>query len=127
MTGVQTCALPISTGDYATKSFSTGLLQGYNTMDGLASLAFGIILIEQIRRLGVKSPGGVSMTTVKAGILSVVLMAVIYGLLTYAGAQSVNVMALDGRRRKRVQQNSRSLLRYIRFRSFGNHDNVCLP
>lgn len=33
------------------------------------------------------------MTTVKAGILSVVLMAVIYGLLTYAGAQSVNVMA----------------------------------
>jgi len=82
-----------ATGDYATKSFSTGLLQGYNTMDGLASLAFGIILIEQIRRLGVKSPGGVSMTTVKAGILSVVLMAVIYGLLTYAGAQSVNVMA----------------------------------
>ena len=41
----------------------------------------------------VKSPGGVSVTMVKAGILSVVLMAVIYGLLTYAGAQSVNVMA----------------------------------
>ncbi|MDY2959245.1 MAG: branched-chain amino acid transport system II carrier protein [Hornefia sp.] len=81
------------TGDYATKSFATGLLEGYNTMDGLAALAFGIILIEQIRRMGVKSPTGLTSTTIKAGVLSVVLMAVIYGLLTYAGAQSINVMA----------------------------------
>ncbi len=80
-------------GSYATKSFSTGLLEGYNTMDGLAALAFGIILIEQIRRMGVKSPTGLTSTTVKAGILSVVSMAIIYGFLTYAGAQSINLMA----------------------------------
>ena len=31
---------------YQTVPFSTGLLEGYNTMDGLAGLAFGIIIIK---------------------------------------------------------------------------------
>ena len=32
-------------GDYASQPFFTGLLEGYNTMDALASLAFGIVVI----------------------------------------------------------------------------------
>ena len=39
-------------GSYVDKAFSTGFLEGYNTMDALASLAFGIIVIDVIRGLG---------------------------------------------------------------------------
>ena len=35
----------ISLGDYASQPFFAGFLEGYNTMDALASLAFGIIAV----------------------------------------------------------------------------------
>ena len=41
-------------GDYAGKPFFTGFLAGYNTMDALASLAFGIVVVQVIRGLGVE-------------------------------------------------------------------------
>ena len=40
-------------GAYADGAFFTGLLEGYNTMDALAGLAFGIVVVEVIRNLGV--------------------------------------------------------------------------
>lgn len=73
---------------YVDSAFFTGLLEGYNTMDALAGLAFGIIVVESIRGLGVKEPGEVAKSTVKAGIFSSILMAVIYLLVTVMGAQS---------------------------------------
>ena len=39
-------------------------------MDALAGLAFGIIVVNVIRGLGVKQPGNVARCTVKAGVLS---------------------------------------------------------
>ena len=41
---------------YAAAPFFTGFLEGYNTMDALASLAFGIVVINVIRGLGVTEP-----------------------------------------------------------------------
>ena len=38
---------------YADHPFTTGFLEGYNTMDALAGLAFGIIIVNVIRSLGV--------------------------------------------------------------------------
>ena len=76
------------TGAYTTMSFFQGFLDGYNTMDALASLAFGIVLIDALRNLGVHSPGALSAGTVKAGVGSTILMAAIYCLLALIGAQS---------------------------------------
>lgn len=76
------------TGSYASAAFSTGLLEGYNTMDALASLAFGIIVVNAIRSLGVQEPGAVAKSTVLAGVFSSLLMALIYLLVTVVGAQS---------------------------------------
>lgn len=42
--------------DYIDKPLFTGLLEGYHTMDALASLAFAIVIITNIEKLGVKSP-----------------------------------------------------------------------
>ncbi len=78
-------------GAYAAGAFYQGFLEGYNTMDALAGLAFGIIVVNVIRGLGVENPGDVAKSTVRSGILSSVLMAVIYVLVTVVGAQSRGV------------------------------------
>ena len=75
-------------GAYASQAFSTGFLEGYNTMDVLAGLAFGIIVVQVIRELGVTDADAVASSTVKAGVFSSLLMALIYLAVTVVGAQS---------------------------------------
>ena len=75
-------------GAYTTQSFFTGFLEGYNTMDALASLAFGIVVVQVIRGLGVTEPNDVAGSTVRAGIFSCLFMAVIYVAVTIVGVQS---------------------------------------
>ena len=82
-------------GQSSFQSFFQGFLEGYNTLDALAALAFGIVLINAIRGLGLQSPQAISGSTVKAGCLSTALMAVIYCLLTVVGAQSRAVYGLS--------------------------------
>lgn len=82
-------------GNYAEMSFFQGFLEGYNTLDALAALAFGIVLINAIRNLGIQSPKAISGSTLKSGILSIVLMAAIYCLLTVVGAQSRSVYGIS--------------------------------
>lgn len=65
-------------GDYATVPFFEGFIEGYNTLDALASLAFGIVVVNVIRGLGVEDGDAVASNTVRAGIFSCLLMAVIY-------------------------------------------------
>ena len=65
-----------------------GFLEGYNTMDALAALAFGIIIISTIKTLGVTDPKQIAKDTMIAGLFSTSLMAVIYASLVYIGATS---------------------------------------
>ena len=75
-------------GGYAAQPFVTGFLEGYNTMDALASLAFGIVVITVIRDLGVKEPGAVAAHTVKAGVFSCLFMGLIYLAVAVVGAET---------------------------------------
>src|SRR5699024_8333918 len=75
---------------YQSVPFTTGLLEGYNTMDGLAGLAFGIIIIKSIRQIGVTEPTRLASETVKSGIFSLAVMALIYVCLALLGTQSLN-------------------------------------
>lgn len=83
-------------GAYAGGAFFKGFLEGYNTMDALAGLAFGIIVVNVIQGLGVDKPDDVAKNTVRAGVFSSVLMAVIYVLVTAMGAQSRGMFAAAG-------------------------------
>lgn len=85
-------AVPVS-GGYEGGAFFAGFLQGYDTLDALASLAFGIIVIRTIRQLGVTEPGAVAGSTVKAGVVSMALMALIYAATALVGAQSYTLYA----------------------------------
>lgn len=90
---VQSIASVPPTGDYVNSSFSAGFLQGYDTLDALASLAFGIIVIRAVRQLGVTQPERVAISTVKAGAVSMSLMALIYAATALVGAQSFGLYA----------------------------------
>ncbi len=74
--------------DYAANPFFSGFLEGYNTMDALASLAFGIVVVQVIRDLGIKDPNAVAGSTVRSGIFSCLLMGLIYIAVAIVGAQS---------------------------------------
>ncbi len=73
---------------YADSAFFTGFLEGYNTMDALASLAFGIIVVQVIRGLGVENSDDVAANTVFSGIFSCLFMGLIYAAIALVGASS---------------------------------------
>lgn len=77
-------------GMYVSASFFKGFTEGYNTMDALASLAFAIIVVRSIKDLGIKEPGNIAIHTVKAGMVSILLMSVIYASLAYLGTTSIS-------------------------------------
>lgn len=81
--------------NYQSGAFSGGFLEGYNTLDALASLAFGILIIQAIKNRGVKDGPTIAIDTIKAGTVSIVLMGVIYSLLSYMGTMSLGNFAVS--------------------------------
>ncbi|MGY0693922.1 branched-chain amino acid transport system II carrier protein [Virgibacillus sp. FSP13] len=79
---------------YASGGFLQGFLEGYNTMDALASLVFGIIVINVIRSMGVKSTRGVLSATARSGAVAITLLGVIYVGIAYLGGTSTETFGL---------------------------------
>lgn len=79
---------------YTEGAFVTGFLEGYNTMDALASLVFAIIVIKAIRSFGVKDKGQILSVAMKTGFIAIALLAVIYVGIAYLGSTSVGSLGL---------------------------------
>ncbi len=77
---------------YQAGAFTQGFVDGYQTMDALAALAFGGIVIGQIKQLGFADSKKVTLETAKSGLISVLLMCVIYSGLAWLGASSLGSM-----------------------------------
>ena len=73
---------------YKDGALFNGLVEGYGTMDAIAGLAFGIVIINVVRDLGVDKDGDVARETLKAGVFTGILMFIIYMLTIIMGAQS---------------------------------------
>lgn len=82
-------------GAYQNEALTKGIIEGYNTMDALASLAFGIIVIHTLYDLGLKQPKDIALGTLKAGIVVLILMGIIYSALSYIGATSLGQLPLS--------------------------------
>ncbi len=80
-------------GNYITKPLFTGILDGYNTMDALASLAFAIIIISNVKNFGIKNPRFVAIETCKSGLVCIIGMSFIYASLSYMGASSLGSLS----------------------------------
>lgn len=59
-----------ATTAYVHGSFVNGFLQGYNTMDALAGLAFGVTVVTAVRQLGQKRDSDVAKVVAKSGVLA---------------------------------------------------------
>ena len=79
---------PTSHYNTAVKAVSTGFLQGYQTMDTIAALVFGIIISLNIRARGIQDEREVVSSTVQAGLIAGVLLLAIYSMLAHIGALS---------------------------------------
>lgn len=64
--------------DYASAPLASGLLEGYLTMDAIAALAFGIVVISALRYQGLQEGRELVRGTVIAGIGAGLLLAAIY-------------------------------------------------
>ncbi len=81
----QVQAAPAPVAPYDTNAAVQGFLTGYQTMDLLASLTFGLVIATNIRNLGVTDTGGVMREVCRAGVIAGVLMMAIYGGLAVVG------------------------------------------
>lgn len=78
------------TMEYTNHALASGFLQGYNTMDILGCLAFGVAVISAIKDLGIKDTRKISWTTAKSGTVGIMGIAVIYICLIWMGATSLH-------------------------------------
>ena len=78
---------------YDTNAAAQGFLTGYQTMDLLASLTFGLVIATNIRGMGVASPSGVTREVCRAGVVAGVLMMLVYGGLAVVGVKLCSSLA----------------------------------
>lgn len=71
----------------------SGFIEGYGTMDAIAGLAFGIVVIDIVRSMGVTRDADVARDVLISGVLTGTLMAVIYIATILMGAQSRGLFA----------------------------------
>ena len=103
---------------YQNNALVTGFLEGYNTMDAIAALNFGLVIATTLRSLQVQEKKDVMRYTVKAGVAAGVILSLIYAMLSFMGMKSSAVYAL--------QDNGAWTLRCIVQQLFGETGAVLL-
>lgn len=97
---------------------SKGFTEGYQTMDALASLLFGGVVLNSIMSKGYTSERDHASMTIKAGIIASIGLILVYGGLIYLGASTNSVFPVD--------KPKADLLIVITNTLFGNFGKVAL-
>ena len=80
------------TGSYIEAPFAQGFQDGYQTMDLLASIAIGALVTNAVRLRGITDTRAIGAACLVSGLITVTLMAIVYGSLAYIGATSASVL-----------------------------------
>ena len=85
----------VSTEAYASQAaaFSEGVLPGYQTMDALASLIFGLVIVNAIKAAGVSDSRLHTRYCIYAGIIAATCLGLVYVSLMYLGATNSQLAA----------------------------------
>jgi branched-chain amino acid:cation transporter, LIVCS family len=67
-----------------------GFIEGYLTMDTIAALVFGIVVINAIKDRGITSKASLTKITIIAGVIAATGLALVYLSLSYIGATSTD-------------------------------------
>ena len=96
---------------YQSSAFLKGFTEGYNTMDTIAALNFGLVISTTLVSFGLNEKKDRITHTVYAGIFAGSILAIVYMMLSYMGMCSSGVYA--------VQENGTWTLRCIVQQVFG--------
>ncbi|AGH81200.1 branched-chain amino acid transport system II carrier protein [Psychromonas sp. CNPT3] len=80
-----------ASADYAATPFVKGVLEGYNTMDTLGALVFGMLIINVIKSKGITSRTVQYKYLVISGLIAALGLTFVYVSLFYLGATSQGV------------------------------------
>lgn len=72
-------------GDYVDSPIVKGFLEGYNTMDAIAALNFGVVVSLAISGFGILKKEDITRYSLKSGILAGSLLFIVYFMLSYIG------------------------------------------
>lgn len=72
-------------GDYAKSAFGSGFIEGYNTLDALASVAFSVVAVQTLKQLGFSSRKEYVATIWLVSIVVALGFSVLYIGLAYFG------------------------------------------
>lgn len=103
---------------YAAAPLLKGFTEGYNTMDTIAALNFGLVISTTLASFGLSEKRDRMRYTVLAGLLAGTILALVYAMLSYMGMCSSGVYAL--------QDNGAWTLRCIVYQVFGGTGAVLL-
>ncbi|WP_342388058.1 branched-chain amino acid transport system II carrier protein [Salinicoccus bachuensis] len=92
----------------------SGILEGYFTMDLIGALAFSMVIISGLKYSGITDRAGIVSHVIKAGVLSSILLMVIYLALAYIGGTT----ARGG------YENGTDILTYSSMRLFGSSGDL---
>lgn len=80
---------------YQNQVILKGALDGYNTLDVLTSLAFGIVLVESIQNQGLKDSKKVSGASIIIALMTFLGMTITYFILAYAGSGARHLLGIS--------------------------------
>lgn len=103
---------------YEAAPFLKGFSEGYQTMDTIAALNFGLVIATTLGSLGLKSKQDKMRHTVLAGIFAGSILAIVYIMLSYMGMCSSGVYE--------IQENGAWTLRCIVYQIYGAPGAVLL-
>ncbi len=76
------------TGEYLNTPLTKGIIEGYNTMDTLASLMFGMLIIDVLKKKGINDSKSQTRYLVRAAIIAATGLAFVYISLFFLGASA---------------------------------------
>ncbi len=82
-------------GDYVTNPFFRSFVEGYLTMDVIAALVFGIVVINALKAEGVTESRAIMKAMVFAGAIAAIGLTLVYLSLGFIGATSVDTIGLQ--------------------------------
>ena len=103
---------------YQNGAFLKGFCEGYQTMDTIAALNFGLVIATTLQTFGMKEKNTIVRYTSVAGIFAGIILAIVYGMLTYMGMASSGVYP--------IQENGAWTLRCIVYQLFGDVGAILL-
>lgn len=103
---------------YAASPFLKGFTEGYNTMDTISALNFGLVIATTLGSFGLKEKRDTVHYTVVAGVAAGTILTLVYVMLSYLGTASSGVYE--------IQENGAWTLRSIVHQLFGEPGAILL-